>query len=471
MNRSPISFGPNANIVTFPFGVDYQKSLLLVITQDYSFASVVIPHLKVEYFENEVLMWAYNYILEYRNKYNAIPNLRILLEETKNIQGISRELYRITLEGVQEADVSSIEWLKDQTLEFIKRNIFHRAFQESVELWNTSKMNEVYDHMSKAMDSISKTSWETEDRQWFFESFQQRTMERLSFDPLMDSTSTGIVLLDKVLDGGLSLGEVGLWIGYSKRGKTTLLVNHGVQAVRRSLKTVLHIPLEGSGSLVANRYDAIFANENYGLVKRGQFNADVYKALCSEYQMLQKRLVIRSFTERWDYNIEDIHREINDLKRLHNWIPSLVIIDYGDLLSARGKFNSEEAKQRAAYQDIKSLANRGYSIWTASQPQRPKGDIETDAGLLSFKNIADCQAKIQKVDFIGSINQTKEERDAKQARLYAELYRDNEAGIVIPVYADFRTMTIRDLRGKPINTEKIVTNYQHGIQQVRAPIQ
>ena len=32
-------------------------------------------------------------------------------------------------------------------------------------------------------------------------------------------------------------------------------------------------------------------------------------------------------------------------------------------------------------------------------------------------------AKVQKIDFMGSINQTKEERDNNQARLFAELYR------------------------------------------------
>jgi hypothetical protein len=471
MHRSAIPFGQNLSIETFPFGIDYQKSLLLLLTQDYSFASVVMPHLKVNYFENEVLMWAYTYIIEYQKKYNAIPNLRIILEETKNIQGISRELYRMTLEGVLESDVSSVEWLKDKTIEFIKRNIFHKAFQESKNLWDSGKITDAYDVMMKAMEGVSKTTWETEDREWFFENFQQRTINRLSFDPLMESISTGFILLDKVLDGGLSLGEVGLWIGYPKRGKTTLLVNHGVQAIRRSLKKVLHIPLEGSRALVSNRYDAIFSFEDYSLVKRGQLSNEVYRSLCAEYQMLSKRLVVRAFTERWDYTIEDIHREINDLKRLSNWIPDLVIIDYGDLLSPRGKFNTEEAKQRAAYQDIKSLANRGYAVWTASQPQRPKGDLETDASLLSYKNIADCQAKAQKVDFVGSINQTKEERDAKQARLYAEMYRDNEAGIVIPIYSDFHTMTMRDLRGQPLNTEKVVTHYRHSIQQVRAPIQ
>jgi len=466
LNRVPINFNQ------FPFGLDFQRSLFLLITKDPSFASLVIPHLQTSYFENDALIWAYNYLLEYKGSYNAVPNLRIILEETKNLDPTVREIYRITLEGVQEADLSSVEWLKDKTIDFIKRNIFVEAYRDSKDKYDGGLIIDAYDVMMRALESISKTTWEVDDREWFFENFNQRMSDRLSDDPNSESISTGIAELDKVLGGGLSLGEVGDWLAYAKRGKTTLLINHGVQAVRRCLKNVIHFPLEGSRSLVANRYDTIFAQEDYSLVKTGSMTANVYKNLLKEYSMFRKRLVIRGFTERWDYTIEDLYNEIRELKRLDNWEPQLVIIDYGDLLNGRGKYSSEEAKQRAAFQDIKTLAGKGYAIWTASQAQRPKSDLDTDASVLSFRNVADCYAKIQKVDFIGSINQTKEEKEAKQARLFADLYRDNECGVVIPVYADFAKMTIKGLRGQqPVNARQpIQLGYKHGLQQVKAPL-
>jgi len=459
-------------MVAFPFGVDFQKSLLLLITQDPSFASLVIKHLKPEYFENEVLSWAYNFILEYNKAYNAIPKMNIILEQAKHIKSGSREIYQITLDGVRESDLSSEEWIKDKIIEFIKHNIYANAMRGSIGKYNEGEIAECFDIMMEAMDNVSKTAWEETDREWFFESIDQRTADRLSGDPLSEAIATGIPELDKVLCGGLSIGEVGIWIAYSKRGKTTLLTNHGVQAVRRSLRNTLHIVLEGSRALVANRYDAIFMQEDYNLVKSGQISHEVFQQAIKEYKMLKQRLVIRAFTDRWDYTIEDIYREIKDLKRLYNWEPSLVIIDYGDLLKGRGKYATEEANQRAAYQDIKSLAGKGYAVWTAAQAQRPKTDVETDATALSYKNVADCFAKVQKADFIGSINQTRDERNDKQARLFAELYRDNEADIVIPVYADFTKMTIKGLResNRLTKQQPIQLGYKGALRQVRAPI-
>lgn len=459
-------------MVAFPFGVDFQKSLLLLITKDSNFASLVLKYLKAEYFENEVLAWSYEYIVKYKDKYNAVPNLLVLLEESKNLPLGTRELYQITLEGVRESNLSSEEWIKDQTLDFIKRNIFVDSMRTATTQYNEGSITESYDTMREAMDNVSQTVWEETDREWFFENVNQRMADRLSNDPMYEAIATGIPELDKVLGGGLSIGEVGLWIAFSKRGKTTILTNHGTQAVRRGLKNTLHVVLEGSRQLVANRYDTIFAQEDYSLVKTGQLTNEAYQRIIKEYQMLKRRLVIRGFTERWDYTIEDIWHELKELKRIHDWVPSLIVLDYGDLLNGRGKYGSEEAKQRAAYQDIKSLAGKGFGIWTAAQAQRPKIDVETDATPLSYKNVADCYAKIQKVDFIGSINQTAEERNIKQARLFAELYRDNEANLIIPVHADFSKMTFKGLRTENRNVQRQPINlgYRNGVSQVRAPI-
>lgn len=468
MRRVPIQ---NQQQEVFPFGIDFQRSLLLLITKDKQFASVVMQHLKPDYFENDVLKWAYNYLTEYRTKYAAIPNLNVLIEETRTLDPKVKDLFVITLEGVLGADLSSIDWLKDKVIDFIKRNLFVKSFKESKDKYNSGNVTEAYDTMMTALESISKTSWGTEDREWFFESFNQRMSDRLSYDPSLDSISTGIPELDKVLGGGLSIGEVGDWLAYAKRGKTTLLTNHGVQAIRRGLKHVVHFVLEGTRQLVSNRYDTIFAQEDYSLIKTGAMTNEVYENLHKEYKMFHQRLVIRGFTDNWEHTIIDLHNELRDLERLDNFKPELLIIDYGDLLNSRTKQNTEEAKQRSVFQDIKTLAGRGYAIWTASQAQRPKNDIDTDESVLSFRNVADCYAKVQKIDFMGSINQTKEERDNKQARLFAELYRDNEAGLIIPVYADFSKMTIKGLRENSIiNTQKTIKlGYKNGVQQVKAP--
>jgi len=432
--------------IIFPFGVEFQKSLLRLLSLDTGFANAAMPYLEPAFFENEALGWAYAFMVRYSEEYNAVPSMMIVMEETRKLDPSVREVYQLTLETVPIASLTGEEWLKDQTIDFIKRNLFVTAFLESKDLYNGGKTDDAYDCMMREMEKIFNTAWSPPDREWLFEEFNQRTSRRMSVDAQGDAIVTGIHDLDHLLGGGLNIGEMGIWVAYPKRGKTTLLTNHGVQAVRRGDHRVLHAVFEGSRSLVANRYDTVFAQREYSKVKRGEMDKETYDRMQYDYQMYAGKLVLRGFTDKWDYTAADILEEVQDLKRIYDWVPSLIIVDYGDLLKGRGKYENETSSQRAAFRDLKSLANRGYALWTASQAQRPKKDLDADAEVLKSRNIADCYDKVRVADFIGSINQTKEERQVHQMRLYGELYRENEADRVISVSADFAKMTITAIR-------------------------
>jgi hypothetical protein len=448
---------------TFPFGVEFQKSLIKLLTRDIGFANAAISYLKDDFFENDVLSWAFRFIERYKEKYNAIPSLSVIMDETRNLDSTMQEYFQLTLETVIESSLIEEAWLKDKVLDFIKRNIFVEGFHKIKEQYNQGKVTEAYDGMAVVMERIYNTAWSPPDREFFFEDFSQRTSQRLTQDPYNDTVPTGIHELDNVLGGGLSLGEMGIWVAYPKRGKSTILVNHGVQAVRRANRNVLHVVLEGSRKMVANRYDTVFAQEEYNVVKYGSFSEDTYKRMAFDYQMYANKLVLRGLTERWDYSAMDIHDEMKELKRLYDWKPDLIVVDYGDLLRGRDKgYKNETDTQRAAFRDLKSLANRGYALWTASQARRPDKDVDAAPEILTSRKIAECFDKVRVADFIGSINQTAEERQANQMRLFAELYRDNEAGKVFLVKSDFSRMTIEGIRDvnevvHPSSTELLAT--------------
>jgi hypothetical protein len=425
-----------------PFGPAFQLSLFRLIVEDAAFAAAVAGQIRPGYFEAEPLAWGYAAIESYRARYNATPRLNVLLEEARRLPVPASIIYTSVLEQVANADLSAEQWLRDQTLEFVKRNLFVRAWQDSLGQYNQGDVQAAYKTMTEAMDQISRASWEVEDQEWFFENFQQRYSDRLGADPSDGAICTGIPGVDRVLGGGLHLGELGIWIADAKKGKTTLLTNHGAQAVKRGLHTVLHAVYEGGRKQVANRYDTLFAQESYADVRRSGISEDVYRRMLAEYAMYSARLLLRGFTQDWNYSVANLHELLRRLKRQHGWRPELVIVDYGDLLRSRDRQESETGHQRAAFRDLKTLSNQGYAVWTASQAQRPKKDTEDDSELLRARSIADCYDKVRCADFLGTINRTREERLALRARLYCELYRDNEADLVVPVYADFDKMTI-----------------------------
>ena len=451
IDRHPVLRHPVAADIPssyFPFGSEFQIALLRLLLDDSAFAYAIGEHLEPQFFESQPISWAWAFCLRYRQQYGGMPSLRMLLDQTRSLDCKIRPLYTAALEVVGTVSLKEESWLRDQVLEFIRRNVFVRAFRDAKDLYNAGKATEAYDFMMEQMERVRVTTLEKVDREWVCAELPARHSARLGVDGRSDAITTGFRWLDKILEGGLHPGELGIWIAEPKSGKTTMLVNLGVAGTRLAYKNVLHCVFEGSRKQVVNRYDASFSEELYSQVKSGDMDNKRYELLLSEYKMLTHKLVVRAFTERWDYSVVDVHEEIRALKREHGWEPQLVIVDYGDLLRGREKhYNSETEKQRAAYRDLKSLANRGYGVWSATQSKRPKDGDENKPRWIRSRDVADCYDKIRVSDFGGSINNTLEERLLKIARLLAEYYRDNEAEQTTTVRADFSRMMIREEQG------------------------
>lgn len=453
---------------TFPFGIEFQMTLFRMLVEDDGFSVSVAPFVQPFYFENQILAWAWSFCQAYRDQYGLIPGFPVLFHQVRQMDSASHQVYNATLDTARQASLKDTVWLKDQALDFIKRNIFVRSFHTTRQLFNAGKTNEAYDHAMREIESLHRISWENKDRSWTFGDFELRESRRNSSDFEGDSITTGFPWLDNILDGGLSKGEVGSWIAYPKLGKSTMLVQHGRAATSIGWKKVYHAVFEGSRGLIENRYDSCFSGELYNRVKRGDMDAQKFEMVRRQYEMMRDLLVVEGFTERWDYTVEDISNALKELRINCGWVPDLIVIDYGDLLNGRHQpYRSHLANETDAFRDIKSLANRGYALWTASQAQRPKENTHQKSDLLQTRQIAGVYEKVRICDFLGTLNQNYEEKRAGVMRLYAELYRDNAADDDLTVKSDLSQMRIEQVAGlvNPIYTDSPVDpskNYQDG---------
>lgn len=763
--------------VPFAFGPEFQMKLVKVLVQDIGVTDAILRYVRPEYFEAPPLRWAIQMILNYKEKYNSIPTTAVLQEEARSLDPSLRVTYSQFLHQIHMMPIPEEQWIKDQVLAWVKRNIFAEAHARSKNLFNAGSVDEAYDAMRLAVNEIDQTVWSKVDRGWLFDDVSDRENQRGKAKIAHGRVSCGIHDIDKMLGGGAEPGFFGVWMAYSKGGKaladdepvltpsgfrpistlvpgdlviggstgqpcevlgvfpqgakecyrvtfsdgasvvasgdhiwtvadiesdqrrdpwfetttkglldkkdayqgkpwiplvppiqmpemklsldpyllglllgdgclrnrtitfckpeedlfeaiagvlpegdvvhihqegryisivrpfeplepsatlkrleelglfgclsknkfvpkaylaaheearwnllcglcdtdghvtqhgcvvefssaseelaedvqwlvrslggiarirrktvnqayywivrlrfvdgrmpvrsqknmrevrvptrrvhrrvqsivpvglrsctcitvsdpeslfitrdfivthnSIMLQNNGLAAAR-SYKRVLHIVLEGNRSLIEDRYDAAFASELYQLTKRGDMNDAKYASLSKEYKRLRGLMVIRGFTDRWDVSITDIQAEMDDLRKNYGWKPHVLIIDYGDLLSSRKQYKSSWESDREAYRDMKSLANRGHVVWTASQVQRPQiKEHLTKEHLLTSKDIAGGFDKIRVCDFAGSLNSTLDERDRKVMRILPEVVRDAPGGKYITIGADFGTM-------------------------------
>lgn len=460
----------------FPFDVTFQMTLIRLLVEDDGFSTTMGRHVKPFYFENQVLAWAWSYCQRYEEQYGSTPGFHVILHQVGQMDPGLQPMYAATIDQCRQANLQDIQWLKDNVLDFVKRNIFVRTFHECRQLYNTGHTDKCYDTMMEQMEELHRTTWEMRDRSFFYGDLDMRNQTRQSHDIEEDSIPTGFPWLDHILDGGLSKGEVGNWLAYPKKGKTTMLIQHGRAATSIGWRKAFHAVLEGSRQLVENRYDASYMDEFYNRVKRGNIDAQKYESARRQYELMRTLLVVEGFTDRWDYTIKDIYASLKELRIAHGWVPDLIVIDYGDLLNGRhAPYKSGLENGTDAFRDIKSLANRGYGIWTASQAQRPEKGQEDKAHLLRTRQIAGVYEKVRICDFLGTLNQDPAEKRKGVMRLYAEMYRDNEADQVLPVAADLAKMMIKQQEGlqspsepdAPVDPKR---GYGPGPRQRKAPV-
>lgn len=453
----------------FRFDSEFQRKLVKLALEDDSFATQAIKYVAPEMFESDALRWVWQQMVRQR-EIGRSPTVLVIRDLLRDVNPVLQPRYRAMVTALQQDVIREEAFIRARLSEFIQRNIFVAAFQESKRLYNMGQFDAAVDLMRKETQKAQAVTFDVPDRGWFFSELDARErMRRREAEHNFDYTfGTGITRLDLLLDGGLSRGELGTWIADSKGGKSLFLVHLTAYPIRAERKKVLAIVLEGSRKMFENRIETLFSGGlAYRTIKHGEMDAFTYRRLSEEYHDLRDCLVVRAFTNAWNYNVGDIQAELDDLRQSCGWIPDMLTVDYGDLLRAQYKAQSEEEHQRQAFSDLKTLTTRGrgYAIWTASQSKRPsvkrediKAGIEFKKYVIKAKDVSDSYNKIRRSDFIGSINRDKEDKANKEVRLWCDMYRDNEAEVLITLRQDLPHMMfvdLMDVRNRPDSPEAI----------------
>jgi hypothetical protein len=411
---------------------------------DEAFCARALRHVEAGYFTNEALGWMWTTLAGYWQAYSMRLTDMPLREAVRQLSPEKAVRYSHEVELVIGlGNVPEAEYVKRELKDFIQRNIFAIAHQDSARLFNEGKVVESYDLTARAQERIQDVNFDDVDRIWLFEELHERQRERMraQMDLNHGVVTTGIPLLDAITDGGVHPGELWVVFAYAKRCKTTWLINQGFNATRVHHLPTVHFVLEGKGRQIAARYDACFSQELYTNVKRGDIDAALYRQLAQEYEQLRRLCVVRTLND-WDVTILDIDAELHFL-RTQGFLPKFGILDYMDLGRMRDAASgaSETQHQVGFARDHKRLANKtDIGWWSAWQAQRPKVGAHEKEHVLTSSNVADAYAKVRIVDAYGSLNATDEEMTRGEMRVFMESHRDAPLNKLFGVTNDLSRM-------------------------------
>ena len=421
------------------FGKSFQEDLCHMILNDRPFADQMFEVLDINFLELKHLRVFIRKIQEYRKKYGVHPTSNIMRSiirtgldgEPESVKTRIRDYYARVLASGTEPD--SVDYIKDTSLDFCKKQKLKGALIKSVELIKSSSFDEV----SKVIDDALKLGSDNTMGYDYLADFEARFVKKAR-----DPVTTGWADIDDISKGGLGKGELGVVVAPTGAGKSMVLVHLGAQAVKAG-KNVLHYTLELGDTIVAGRYDAAITGVE--LKNLAVFKEKIY----DEIKEVPGRLIVKEYPTR-SASIQTIKNHLEKLKR-RDFVPDMIIVDYGDLIKPENCRKDEKRHQlETIYEELRGLAQIcECPLWTASQTNRSGLNAE----VITMESISEAFNKCFVADFIFTVSRTVEDKNNNTGRIFVAKNRNGPDGLVYPLFMDTSSVTIKVLSqtGETVN--------------------
>ena len=232
------------------FGKSFQDDLIHLIVSDRPFADQLFEVLDISFLELEYLRVFTKKIINYRDKFGTHPSYKtiktILVTELESEDEIIKEQIMEFFQKVCNTEVVDGEYVKNQSLDFCRKQNLKGAMLKSVDLLQSCS----FDEISKIINDSLKLGSETNFGHDYLVDFEERYLPKFR-----KPVTTGWQQIDTICGGGLGKSELGVVIAPTGAGKSMVLVHLGAQAIM-SGKTVVHYTLELQDTVIGKRYDS-----------------------------------------------------------------------------------------------------------------------------------------------------------------------------------------------------------------------
>jgi len=417
------------------YGKAFQEKIFQGLITDIDWAKQMSEVMKPHFFDLKYIQYLTDRYFAYFEKYSCFPTMQLLVtiirDELTGVgaDGLLREQIVDFLRRVRaNPHPGDLKYVKERTLDFCKRQAFKEALEKAVDLVTDDKFESVIDLMKQAV-SVGMPHSVGHD---FFEDMEARFQEVVRI-----TSPTGLASLDskEVLDGGLGRKELGVVVAPTGVGKSHWLVAMGAEAMRRG-KNVVHYTFELSETAVGKRYDANLVGINSNSIRE---NREKIKEFYEKNTDLG-RLIIKEYPTR-SCSVNMMRNHIEKLK-LRGFIPSMIVIDYADIMKSSKSYESIRHELMLVYEELRQLSQDfNLPIWTASQSNR----AGSGADVVGLENMSEAYGKAMVADCVITLARKPEEKASGFARLFVAKNRAGRDGLIFPIKIDTSMSTFTAL--------------------------
>jgi len=408
------------------YGKTFQEGLVQLIYEDRPFADQITEVLEHEFLELDYLRVFLRKITDYRDRYDRHPSVHaiatILKTELDDEDEVIQRQVREYFMRIHNHEMTDIEFIKETSLDFCRKQNLKEAMLKSVSLLQNSSFDEISTVINDALKLGSDNNFGYD----YMADFEARFVPHFRVP-----CTTGWKEIDQICGGGLGKSELGVVVAPTGAGKSMALVHLGTQAIKEG-KIVIHYTLELQDTIIATRYDSCITG--YPLSDIINFKDEVYE----EIKDLDGTLIIKEYPTK-SASTNTIKSHLSKLIK-RGIKPGMIIVDYADLLKPVVVRKEKRSELESIYEELRALSTECQCpVWTASQTNRSGLNAE----VITMEQISEAFNKCFVADFIFSISRTIQDKQNNQGKMFIAKNRNGPDGMVYNIFMDTSNVNIK----------------------------
>lgn len=406
------------------YGHQFQKGVMAALLLDRTWAEQMSEVLEPNHFDLRYLAYLSEKYLNYSKKYKDYPSLKLLITMIKDELkvGSDTQIRDQIVDFIKEVNsgnlAGDLHWIKEQSLEFCKKQTLKRALEKTVDLIATEKYESIVDVIKRAVSAGTSADIGHD----FFEDPEARFMAIVR-----NVVPTGFDKLDAkhIFQGGIGRGELGSVVAPTGGAKSHMLVALGANALRHQYN-VIYYTFEMSPAKIGMRFDSNLCDiDSNDIPDRKEEVLQFYGA--GKFG----KLIIKSYPAN-TATVNTLRSHVEKLS-IRGFKPDLVIIDYADIMRSSRQYDSPRHELKLLYEELRAFGEElGVPIWTASQSNREGANSD----IIDANNMSESAGKAHTADIILSISRKANEKAGGTGRIYIAKNRAGMDGLVFPIKID-----------------------------------
>ena len=400
-------------------GLEFQYRFIKSLMEDNDLFRDLQPIIDQNMFTEPMLKIYVGSMKDYYEKNDAFPSYEMMGIVLNNLSKseADRMMFEELNKKIRNTSMEGNSYIKETAIKFFRQQNIIKCANKILSIAGEGNIDK-YDECIEILQEANARGASYNLGEHLFDELT----ETLSAD-YREPIPTGIDKLDEALNGGLGKGELGLIIGSSSFGKTSITTAMSSYAstykcaanLEQGYK-VLQIVFEDGVKAIKRKHIARLTNIEACNLSKPEYIEEVKRIIgeCEDYEMLQKNLRILALPTG-EINANQIKEKI---KQLHNtgFFPDMVVLDYfecldmGDVRNGENEFNKEGRVMRKLEHMAKDY---NFALWVTTQGTRDSVNAE----IVTMDKAGGSFKKVQIAHVVLSIARTTEDIKNNKATL------------------------------------------------------